>query len=58
MFRPHDLRAGLITDLNDTEGSDIVRRQYVGHLGAATCIPLTPPQRRLLPIRLGHRNIV
>lgn len=32
MFRPHDLRAGLITDLNDTEVSDIVRRQYVGHL--------------------------
>lgn len=31
MFRPHDLRAGLITDLNTTEVHEILRRQYVGH---------------------------
>lgn len=32
MFRPHDLRAGLITDLSTTEVNEIVRRQFVGHL--------------------------
>lgn len=32
LFRPHDLRAGLITDLSTTQVNEIVRRQYVGHL--------------------------
>ncbi|MCA9851761.1 MAG: hypothetical protein KC461_14105, partial [Dehalococcoidia bacterium] len=31
MFRPHDLRAGLITDLSATDVNEIVRRQFVGH---------------------------
>lgn len=32
MFRPHDLRAGLITDLSTTQVNEILRREYVGHL--------------------------
>lgn len=31
LFRPHDLRAGLITDLTTAEVDEILRRQYVGH---------------------------